>query len=329
MNRWITGVLLLAPLLSSCSKPDATGEANSILFASAPDLWTAAERPVKSALAPRYETIRNEVAFEVTHTDPSAESWEDARVARHIVLVGTPADSWMEPVLADQDSVPEPPSMIQVEDVWARGQRVTVLILAEANASALRSALPALGDLIDGQYRRSAIERLYANGVNAQLGRTLRSQVGFAIQVPVDFEVSSQDSIHVFRLGSDSSEVVREVVVTWKSPPPPDLYADGLLEWRREVGRTLHGYSQIVNTAGAEMNPVRWANSSGYEVQSTWRNPQSAGREGSGPFILRTVHCPTQDRIYMIDAWVHAPPALRYEGLIQLETILTTFECVQ
>jgi hypothetical protein len=299
------------------------------LFASALDLWTAAERPVRNALAPRYATIRNEAAFEISHADPAGESWAEGRTARYIVLVGAPADPWMEPVLADQDSVPEPPSLIQVEDVWARGQRVTVLILPEATAGALRAALPQLSDLIDTQYRQSAIQRLYAAGVNAELGRTLRSELGFAMQVPVDFEVSSQDSMHVFRSGSDSSEVVREVVVTWKSPPPPDLYADGLLEWRRQVGRALHGYSQIVNTAGVEMSPVRWANSSGYEVQATWRNPQNAGREGSGPFILRAVHCPTQDRLYLLDAWVHAPPALKYEGLIQLETILTTFECVQ
>jgi hypothetical protein len=77
------------------------------------------------------------------------------------------------------------------------------------------------------------------------------------------------------------------------------------------------------------MNPFRLATSSGFEVQATTRNPQSAPRQGSGPFILRAVHCPTQDRLYLIDAWVHAPQGKRYEPLIQLETILSTFGCVE
>jgi hypothetical protein len=329
LNRWTTGVLLLVPLLASCGKPDATGEANSIVFASAPDLWAAAERQIQAALAPRYPTLRGEQAFAVTHADPAAETWTEASAARQIILVGTPTDAWMEPILADQDSVPEPPSMLQVEDVWAKGQRVTLLILPEANASAMRAAVPALSDLIDQQYRQGAIQRLYASGVDAELGRTLRAQVGFAMQIPVEFDVSSKDSIHVFRLGSDSSEVVRQVTVTWKSPPPPDLYADGLLQWRREVGRTLNGYSQTVTSATPEMNEVRWSSYTGYEVQALWRNPSDAALQGSGPFIMRAVHCPTQDRIYLIDGWVHAPPALKYEGLIQLETMLSTFECVQ
>jgi hypothetical protein len=219
--------------------------------------------------------------------------------------------------------------MLQVEDVWATGQRVTLLILPEADARAVRTALPALSDLIDQQYRQGAIQRLYASGVDAELGRNLRAQVGFAMQIPAEFETSSKDSIHVFRLGSDSSEVVRQVTVTWKSPPPPDLYADGLLQWRRDVGRALNGYAQTVTSASPEINEVRWSSYTGYEVQALWRNPTDAALQGSGPFIMRAVHCPTQDRIYLIDGWVLAPPALRYEGLIQLETMLSTFECVQ
>jgi hypothetical protein len=325
-------MLLLVPLLASCSKPEATGTANSILFASTPDIWTAVERTFKADIVPSFATLRGDPAFEVTHQDPSAETWAEARVAREIVLVGAATDAWMEPVLADQDSVPPAPAMIQVEDLWAKGQRVTLLILADASdTGAARGAMRPLSELIARQYREGAVQRLYVNGVDAELGRNLRSQVGFGMQIPVDFETSTKDSIHVFNIGTDSSEVFLEVTVTWKSPPPPDLYGEGLLQWRRETGRAVHGYSQSVNDASPEVNPVRWGNpaNSGFEMQSTWRNPSNATRQGSGPFIMRVVHCPEQDRLYMVDGWVHAPALRRYEGLIQIETMLNTFSCVQ
>jgi hypothetical protein len=322
--------LSLVASLAACGKPEAGGEANSIVFAARPEIWTAVERPLANALAPRYPTLRGEAAFQLTHQDPASDAWAEARVAREIVLVGAATDPWMEPVLADQDSVPEAPALLQTEDVWAKGQRVTLLILPDsADTRAARTALKELSDLIDRQYREGSIERLYVSGVNAALGRTMRSEVGFSMQIPVDFETSNKDSIYVFRSGNDSSEVVQEVVVTWKSPPPLDLYADGMLEWRREVSRALHGYPQSTLAANAEMNPFRLATSSGFEVLAMTRNPQSAPRQGTGPLILRAVHCPTQDRLYLIDAWVHAPEGKRYEPLIQLETILSTFACVE
>jgi hypothetical protein len=330
VNSRILIALTLLAVLPSCGKPDATGEANSIVFASRPEIWTAVERPLASALAPRFATLRGEAGFGVTHQDPAGETWQEARVAKEIVLVGAPSDPWMEPVLADQDSVPEAPSLLQVDDVWAKGQRVTLLVLPDsANTKAARDAVKELSDLIDRQFREGAIERLYVSGVNAELGRTMRSQVGFSMQVPVDFETSNEDSVYVFRSGNDSSEVVREVVVTWKSPTPPDLYAEDMLQWRSEVGRSLHGYSQSVNATNIEMTPVRLATGSGYEVQGTGRNPTSAPKQGSGPFITRAIHCPEQDRLYLLDAWVHAPQGKRYDYLIQLEIMLGTFGCVQ
>jgi hypothetical protein len=317
-------------VLPSCGKPDATGEPNSLVFAARPEIWTAVERPLGNAVAPRYATLRGETGFDVTHQDPSAETWAEARIAREIVLVGAGTDPWMEPVLADQDSVPEPPALLQVDDVWAEGQRVTLLVLPDsANTKAARDAVKELADLIDRQYREGAIERLYVSGVNAELGRSMRDEAGFSMQIPVDFETSHEDSTYVFRSGNDSSEVVREVLVTWKSPPPPNLYAADMLQWRRDVGRAVHGYAQSVHAANVEMTPVRLATSSGYEVQAVTRNPNNAPRQGSGPFITRAIHCPEQDRLYLIDAWVHAPEGKRYESLIQLETILSTFGCVQ
>jgi hypothetical protein len=39
------------------------------------------------------------------------------------------------------------------------------------------------------------------------------------------------------------------------------------------------------------------------------------------------VPCPAQDRLYLLDAWLYAPGKEKYQYMIQLETLLGTFEC--
>jgi hypothetical protein len=62
-------------------------------------------------------------------------------------------------------------------------------------------------------------------------------------------------------------------------------------------------------------------------VQAQWQNPPERSWPAGGPFITYAITCPNQDRTYLVDAWLYAPGKEKYEYMIQLETILGTFEC--
>ena len=66
---------------------------------------------------------------------------------------------------------------------------------------------------------------------------------------------------------------------------------------------------------------------SAYQVQAVWQNPPEANWPAGGPFILWAVACPSQDRLYLLDAWLYAPGREKYEYMIQLQTILESFRC--
>ena len=62
-------------------------------------------------------------------------------------------------------------------------------------------------------------------------------------------------------------------------------------------------------------------------VRGVWSAPPDRF-PGAGPFITRVVPCPAQNRDYLLDAWLYAPGSEKFEYVLQLETILNSFECV-
>jgi hypothetical protein len=62
------------------------------------------------------------------------------------------------------------------------------------------------------------------------------------------------------------------------------------------------------------------------EVRGIWSSDEK-GWPGAGLFRTRVVSCPDQDRTYLVDAWLYAPGVEKYEYVVQLETILDSFEC--
>ena len=70
-----------------------------------------------------------------------------------------------------------------------------------------------------------------------------------------------------------------------------------------------------------------FAGNAAYELQAMWRNPPERSWPAGGPLITRTVTCDSQDRTYLLDAWLYAPGKEKYEYMIQLETLLDSFRC--
>ena len=326
--------------LGACdSRPIAIGDIQAINMTASPELWAHVGDEVLDGIEGGIFTVRDDYAFRVMYQDPNEEPWVRIRLFKQLLVIGTPADPWMGPVLAevgvDQGArvgTPDSPGTVQVYDVWSRGQLVTALVLPEGTGTAaaaemVRQSIPGLRELFDAQYREWVIARMFFTGPDTVQARMLGEEHGFSMVFPEVYEYEMHESVHIFiNDNPDPSELIRQFAVTWRSPGPEETTTDEILEWRSQVVES-YDFPQVVNT---EHLLAEWREVGGrpvYSVQAIWQNPPGA-YPAAGPFITWAVACPELGRTYLIDAWLYAPEKDKYEYMIQLDEILKSFRCV-
>jgi hypothetical protein len=203
----------------------------------------------------------------------------------------------------------------------------------DAAAGALATLLAELGALYDAQFRQLALNRMYVSGVDTLLADTLASRVGFRMLFPTVYKRSVRDSVYMFRNDNpDPSELIRQIGVTWRTPMPDSLTGSPMgdraatLAWREALATTNYADEQVIDTARVFERTVEVDGRQAFEVQAVWQSPPEAW-PAAGPFIARLIPCPEQDRLYLVDAWLYAPGREKYEYMIQLETLLDSFQC--
>lgn len=325
----------VAPLLggllfaTACNeKPLSFGDANSIIAMMPADQWDAVQGDVYEALERRVQTVRDEKTFTVTYQEPYAEFYSRLRRFSQALVVGTRDDEYVQDVLEGAREEITQNGIHQVYDVWASGQTVTLVLLdAGWGAAELRPHLSTVNDMLDEQYRAYARNRMYFSGVDSALADTLSLEGGFAMYFPDVYRWERRDSIFIFRNDNpDPAELIRQVTVTWRTPAPGLLDREQLLEWRTQLVAEYSEPQDFV-LEGAIERSFAFNGADAYEIQAQWRNPPERGWPAGGPLITRTVTCDSQDRTYILDAWLYAPGKEKYEYMIQLETLLDDFEC--
>jgi hypothetical protein len=327
--------LLLALLLplGACNETElAYGDVNSIIVGASPDVWERVGDTLDAALEPTITTtMANEEVFQVSHHSPLDSSWVNLRKFRQLLLVGTPDDPWVETALARSDAGSiSPPALVRAYDVWARGQTATVLVLpSDDDVEPVVERLPELRESYLERYREWALNRMFITGRDTALADTLARDFGFRMVVPNVYQWESRgDSVVILRNDNpDPAELIRQFTVTWSSPPPDSLPVTGLVEWRRALARAHYEPAHEVDTTLMSVDTVSLEGREARRFQAIWKNPPEANWPAAGNFIIQTVECPAEDRLYYVDAWLYAPGKDKFEYLFQLETILDTFRC--
>jgi len=328
--RTIVATGLLASVLTACGEsPRAWGEVNSIIVAASEEQWAAISTMVESALETRFLTVRPEKTFRVTHQAPEGRNWGRLQRFRQLLLVGTPESPWMAEALAltDREGF-NPPEMLQVGDVWARGQNVTILLLPSEGADGAEELMEPLHELLDDQYRQWVHSQQFQSGPDSVLADTLWNEVGFSILLPEVYQRRTVDSVYIFRNDNPNpTELIRQIAVTWRTPIPEDVGQEEALAWRTALTDQYYIYPQIVDTDLAQTRRLRMGDLILEEFRATWANPPEDQFPAGGPLIVWSVPCPAQDRHYLIDAWLYAPGRDKYRYVLQLENILNSFRC--
>lgn len=328
--RFPSLLVLVVVGLTACGKEGAYGDANSIIAVTSPEFWPEIESDVYEVLESTIQTVRDEKKFTVTYQNPADSSWLNLKRFKQMLVIGPLSDPVVAEVLAEakEDNF-TPPQVVQVHDVWARGQQVTVLITPENNrADAVRSQLGEISTTFDQQYRRWAYNRMFISGADSALADSLYQAEGFSLVVPTVYELIANDSVFIFRNDNpDPAELIRQITVTWQTPIPEGLQGEDLLEWRREVAAAHYTEPQLEDLSNIEAGPYQEGRIQAYQIQAVWTNAPEANWPAAGPFILRGLVCRDQNRMYLVDAWLYAPGKEKYEFMIQLETILNSFRC--
>jgi hypothetical protein len=315
-------------LAAACSKPAAWGEATSLILVASGNVWAEVEDSTYVVLEPTILTTREEKKFNVSHVDPASPELQDLIVFRQVIVLGTLESPLVQAAAEEAGITAEAPSTFTASDVWARGQLVTVVV-AEAGQEAetwLR-ILPDLIDVIDARYREWVLERMFVSGVDSVVADSLGARFGFGIQIPRVYQFvireGPRDTVVILRNDNpDPSELIRSLLITWR-PRLAELTEEVALDWRAAIDSVHYNVPQRIEPSGKEPRAFRISGREALEVTGTWVDEGTF--PAAGPYISWLVGCP--DKTVFIDAFLYAPRKPKYEYMIQLEQILSSFTC--
>jgi hypothetical protein len=329
MRKLAFPALTILAVATACTNSTPSyGDFNSIIAVMAPSVWDEVGDDVYDALEPTIKIVGTERTFAVTYQNPNDAEWHNLRRFRQLLLVGTADDPWIQEALPKVRGDVTGPGLYHAYDIWARDQQATVIVAEpDHEAEAVRADLQEINQALDQQFRSYARARMFLSGTDSALADTLSRTAGFRLVLPDVYRWQHQDSIYTFRNDNpDPAELIRQITVTWRSPIPASMTSDEVLAWRAEVAET-YGEPQDVDLSQADTSSFEYQGRPAFQVQALWKNPPQLDWPAAGPFITRTVTCPQQDRLYLLDAWLYAPGKEKYEYMIQLQTILDSFRC--
>jgi hypothetical protein len=334
----VPAVLVVAAAACDDRTRPAMGDEHSVIVIAADSLWAAVEDTVLTTLQPTVFAVRDEPTFRVSHASPAEQHYGDLRRFRQLVVMGVRTDPWVDAALARAGLDGEPPPISEARDVWARNQRVTILVVPEDDpAGAVAARVDALAALLDGRYRAWSRERMYLSGLDTDLAARLEAEAGFTLQMPNVYRWRQVgDNAYLFLNDQpDAEQLVRSLLVTWRpgapgtpgtpgTPGEPDV--EGILDWRDEAARAYYDWGQTTERDRLQTRRLDAPGAGGLEVRGVWFGTIE-GFPQAGPFITQAIDCPHQDRRYLLDAWLYAPARAKYQYMIQLETLLSSFQC--
>jgi hypothetical protein len=322
-------LLAAAFMVPACNNlPQGMGTQAGVIVIAPDSVWAAIGDSVLTALEPRIFTVRQERTFEVTHVSPFDPAWQDLRRFRQIIAIGGPQDGWVEPVVRRSRQDPGNQGVAWAENVWARNQAVWAVVVPPAADP--DAALPHIGPVaqsLDSIFRMSALQRMYLSRPDTALRDSLRQHRGFGLLIPNVYRALVRDQdVALFQSSTQvGGTLVRSILIVSADGLIP-LSAEAVLDWRERAAAELYRPPHETLREQIQSQALNVGNAPAVEVQGIW-DGTDPGWPTSGPFMARMYHCEAQNRTFLVDTWVYAPGRPKYEYMIQLQTILNTFEC--
>lgn len=327
--RIVVPLLCLAAAACNNSSRTAMGDANSIIVVVEDSVWAEVSEEVLNTLQPRIFAVRDEQTFKVTQVSPRSEDWGQLRPFRQILAIGQATDPWIERIVERADTSVSAPAVVQATRVWARNQVATAMVVpGDAPAETVREVIGAVAELIDRGYRRWAVQRMFISGRDTALADTLRDQAGFSVAIPQVYTQRREgdDGWLFFNDQEAGTPLVRSFFITSRPADDAPVTAEEALSWRNEIGDSIYDWPQQAQPEPLRERQLEEPGAGGIEVRGNWAGTDPSFPQ-AGLFITRVIRCPAQERDFLLDTWLYAPATDKYQYVIQLETLLGSFEC--
>lgn len=317
--------------LGACDKPAAFGETDSLIVVADSTLWSGLEQETYDALEPTLFTVRNEKTFHVTHVSTTSSELEQLLLWRQVLVFGGPEDPRVQAVVdAAGGDPPSPGDIVQADNVWARNQLATAIVLDPTDpAGSWRAALPELADMLDDQFREYAVSRMWVSGVDTAFAARVRERYGITLRAPQIYHGRILDDGRI-RLRNDRpspADRIRSILIERRDGGDADmpLNPETVFAWREGVDSTAYNVPQSIERVDMEPRRFELGGAPAIEVHGIWHD--EATYPAAGPFFARAVRCP--DATWFFDAWLYSPhpESSKYEYMLQLEAILDSFRC--
>jgi hypothetical protein len=326
----VSAALTAVAGLAACGLSSAMGEANSLIIVADNALWEEVEEDTYAALERTVYTTRNEKIFNVTQTDPASPEISQLLLWRQILVFGTPDDPRVRMIAekVDRTSV-EPGDVVQAENVWARGQLATAVILQPGReAESWREHLAGLSEHLEEQFREYVLSRMFVSGVHTATADFLRTEYGFTLDVPRVYQrVDRGEGVVLIRNDNpDPSELIRSILIQ-RGDAVDSLAPSMVYLWRTSIDETHYNVPQDFDVVPGTGRSFDLNGSEAVEARGIWKD--RAAYPAGGPFVARAVRC--GEAVIYVDAWLYSPNPRRskYEYMMQLEAILDSFTCVR
>ncbi|MDT8435894.1 MAG: DUF4837 family protein [Gemmatimonadota bacterium] len=317
-----------AAALAACGRPNAMGEADSLILIADSALWADMEYATYDALEETLFTTRDEKKFHVTWVAPGADEMNELLLWRQVLVFGTPDDPLVAQAAeaAGRDAL-SPPELFQTPAVWATGQAVTAAVLEPGRErESWRALLPQVAERLDRDYRAWTLDRMFVSGADSAFAAELQERLGISLRVPNVYQTVFRDGdIALIRNDNpDPSELIRSILVQ-RVAPRDTVTPMAFAAWRSDIDSTQYNVPQAFELDPRHTRPVAVGGAEGIEVRGTWRD--EAAYPAGGLLIGRALRCP--DATYFIDAWLYSPNPRRgkWQFVMQIEEILGSFRC--
>jgi hypothetical protein len=310
---------------AGCGGPvvTAAGESDDLVIVR-DDAARTAGNALKAVMESPVEWLLDEQAFRAAEISPSKLKLYVNR--RHLLLAGVWGQGGVEDLVRrrvlglDRESRP---SLVLVEDIWARGQVVGV-IMGRDDAD-LAQYIERAGTEILERFQNAAVLRaartLKERGAESGMEAALEARFGWSLAPPQGYELFSTDSDEGFAF-LRRTDPDRTVSVYWQDGEPGFASAEFAIAKRGELGERYFEGDEIEWQRELVIEAVEFAGRPAVRLSGWWANRTLVG---GGPFITYCFFEPSQGRVYLVDGSLFAPGMDKVPLMRNLDAIARTF----
>lgn len=217
-------------------------------------------------------------------------------------------------------------------DRWAKGQTVIYWFapdrqsLYETVARDYKKALT----ILQKADSEKLLKQVYFTGENSEANKRIAEDYNFELTIPTGFKIAHRDSVAMW-LRKETNKVSTNIFMyTLENPGPNTLSSDSLKAIRNRLTKDYFStwvedsYMQIDDkNLPVYYQEIQFGARKALQARGIWYMENDFM---GGPFVTYLIPDPENNRIIVLDGFVHAPGQQKRPEMRKLDTVFSTFK---